>query len=219
MIRPGTRGEVERVAAAGRVGTQTWKTDGRRARSLRTRASIVDAFLALLRETGSVPTAAQIGRRAGCSTRSVFERFADFKTLYAAAFDHILKSGLALPVGDIPGRDRAVRTAFFVKVRATNCENWLPLWRVLVRADMGAVEGLKARIDIVRAMSRARVELMFEPELGAMPTDRREATLIAVEALTDYESWGRLREHYALSFDAACEIWRMQIDQLVPAVP
>ena len=179
------------------------ETDGRRARSLRTRAAIVDAFLALLRETGAVPTAAQIAKRAGCSTRSVFERFDDFRSLYAASFDHILQSGLAIPVGDMPARDRATRIAFQVKVRGTNCENWLPLWRVLMHLDVESDEELKVRIDIVRSMSRARVELMYAPELTSVSRGQREATLIAIEALTDYESWGRMREHYALSFEDA----------------
>jgi hypothetical protein len=149
----------------------------------------------------------------------VFERFIDFKSLYAAAFDHILQSGLAIPVDDMPARDRQTRIVFQVKVRATNCENWLPLWRVVVRADMASVDMLKVRIEIVRRMSRARVELMYEPELSALTPDRREATLIAIEALTDYEAWGRLREHYALDFEEACAVWRMTIDQLLPPTP
>jgi AcrR family transcriptional regulator len=200
------------------------ETDGRRARSIRTRAVIIDAFIALLREKGTPPTAAEIAKRAGCSTRSVFERFADFKSLYAAAFDHALQSGLAIPVGDMPGRGRAERIAFQVKVRAVNCENWLPLWRVIMRAaigtvDLGSVDVLQARVSVVRGMSRARVELMYQPELLSLPLDRREATLIAIEALTDYEAWGRMREHYPMSFEEACAVWRMMIDQLLPPTP
>ncbi len=197
------------------------ETDGRRARSIRTRAVIIDAFLALLREKGAPVTAAEIGRRAGCSTRSVFERFADFKSLYAAAFDHAVQSGLAIPVSDMPSQDRQTRIAFQVKVRATNCENWLPLWRVVLRArgEFGSQDVLQARVTLVRSMSRARVELMYEPELAAVSADRREATLIAIEALTDYEAWGRMREHYSLSFEEACAVWRMMIDQLLPPTP
>jgi AcrR family transcriptional regulator len=209
-------GKRESVPAAPSAAKET---DGRRARSLRTRAAIVDAFLALLRETGAVPTAAQIAKRAGCSTRSVFERFVDFRSLYTASFDHILQSGLAIPVRDMPARDRATRIAFQVKVRGTNCENWLPLWRVLMRLDVGSDEELKARIDIVRRMSRARVELMYAPELTSVSPGLREATLIAIEALTDYESWGRMREHYALSFEDASALWRTTIDRLLPPTP
>jgi len=199
-----------------RVKGNTLKMDGRHARSLRTRAAIMEAFLGLIREKAEVPTAAQIAKRAGCSTRSVFERFSDFKELAAAAFDHVLQQGLSTPVGDTPSRDRATRIAFQVRVRATNCENWLPLWRVVTRASIGAQEVLQVRISVVREMSRARLRLMYEPELSTLSQWKREATLIALEALTDYESWGRMREHYKLSFDEGCEVWAAMTDQLLP---
>jgi AcrR family transcriptional regulator len=218
VAEAGTKRLAKRQRAAS-VSEGTEEADGRRARSIRTRASIVDAFLQLLREMGSVPTAVQIGKRAGCSTRSVFERFADFQALFAASFDHVLQSGLSVPVGDMPTRDRKTRIAFHVNVRATNCENWLPLWRVVMRADIGSAEVLKARVTIARQMSRARVEMMYAPELSAVSEARREATLIAIEALTDYESWGRLREHYGYTFEEACGVWRMMTDQLLPRTP
>jgi AcrR family transcriptional regulator len=199
-----------------RVKGDTLKADGRHARSLRTRAAIVDAFLALIREKEEVPTAKALAKRAGCSTRSVFERFSDFKELASAAFDHVLQQGLSTPVGDTPSKDRATRIAFQVRVRATNCENWLPLWRVLMRASIGAKEALQIRMSIVREMSRARLRLMYEPELSTVSQWRRDATLIALEALTDYESWGRMREHYKLTFEQACEVWVAMTDQLLP---
>jgi hypothetical protein len=88
-----------------------------------------------------------------------------------------------------------------------------------MRASIGSAELLKARVAIVRALSRARVELMYAPELAALSPERREATLIGLEALTDYEAWGRMREHYALSFEEACAVWRMTTDQLLPPTP
>lgn len=199
-----------------RVKGGTLKPDGRHARSLRTRAAIIDAFLALVREKEEVPTAKVIARRAGCSTRSVFERFSDFRELASATFDHVLQQGLSTAVGDTPTKDRITRIAFQVRVRAINCENWLPLWRVLMRTTIGAKEVLNVRISVVREMSRARLRLMYEPELSTLSQWKREATLIALEALTDYESWGRMREHYKLSFDQGCEVWVAMTDQLLP---
>ena len=199
-----------------RVKGNTLKIDGRHARSVRTRAAIIDAFLTLVRERAEVPTAAALARRAGCSTRSVFERFSDFKELASASFDHVLQQGLSTPVGDTPSRDRATRIDFQVRVRATNCENWLPLWRVLMRTTLGAQEVLGVRISVIREMSRARMRMMYEPELSTLSQWKREATLIALEALTDYESWGRMREHYKLSFEQGCEVWAAMIDQLLP---
>jgi len=195
------------------------KTDGRHARSARTRTAIIDAFLALVQEKAELPTAPRLAKRAGCSTRSVFERFADFRELAAAAFDHVLQQGLSVPVGDAPTRDRASRIAFHVHVRATNCENWLPLWRALTRTPIGNQDILQARFSIVREMSRARLRLMYEPELMAMTPQKRDATLIALEALTDYECWGRMREHYRLSFEQACDVWVAMTEQLLAGSP
>ena len=189
--------------------------DGRRARSARTRAAIIDSFLGLIREKSEVPTAKRIAKRAGCSARSVFERFKDFKELAAASFDHVLQSGLSTPVGDTLTRDQKTRIAFQVKVRATNCENWLPLWRVLMSAQIGSLDKLQARIAIVREMSRERLKLMYAPELSGMSPWKRDATVMALEALTDYESWGRMREHYGLSFEQGCEVWAAMTQQLL----
>ena len=62
--------------------------DGRRLRSERTKQSIMEAYIELLREKPEVPTAAQIAARAGISTRSVFERFVDLQGLSLATVDH-----------------------------------------------------------------------------------------------------------------------------------
>jgi AcrR family transcriptional regulator len=214
-----TRRRTGRDGGKGKARDAGDEGDGRRARSARTRAAIVEAFLGLVREKAEVPTAVRIAKRAGCSTRSVFERFRDFKELAAAAFDHILQSGLSTPVGDTLTRDQKARVAFHVKVRATNCENWLPLWRVLMSAQIGAIEKLQVRVAIVREMSRERLKLMYEPELSTMSPWKRDATLMALEALTDYESWGRLREHYRLSFEQACEVWAAMTHQLLLPAP
>jgi AcrR family transcriptional regulator len=186
---------------------------------MRTRTAIVEAFLFLIRQKAEVPTAAAIARKAGCSTRSVFERFSDFKELAEATFDHVLQQGLSTPVGDTLTRDRATRIAFHVKVRATNCETWLPLWRTLMRAPIGAQEFLKVRIAIVRQMSRARLQLMYDRELQSVSEWQREATLMALEAMTDYEAWGRMREHHKLSVAEACKVWEAMTDRLLPPTP
>ena len=193
-------------------------SDGRHARSARTRQLIVEAFIALLREKGEVPTAAEIAKRARYSVRSVFERFADFTELAVAAFEHVAQQGLSTPVGDKADGDRASRLAFHVDVRSRNCEKWLPLWRVLMQSQ-AASRALAAQIDALRAMSRARISLMYRPELESLPAPTRRATVIAVEALIDFESWGRMREHHGLSFEEAREVWLSMIDQLLPPTP
>lgn len=194
------------------------EVDGRHARSARTRRLIVEAFIALLREKGEVPTAAEIAKRARYSVRSVFERFADFTELAVAAFEHISRDGLSTPVGDRDTGDRPSRIAFHVEVRSRNCEKWLPLWRLLMQSQ-AASRALAAQIDALRAMTQARISLMYRPELATLTASRRKATLIAIESLIDFESWGRMREHHALTFEEARAVWIAMIDQLLPPSP
>lgn len=194
------------------------RIDGRRRRSLRTRQAIIEAFIGLLREGPQVPTLAQIAKRAGCSTRSLFERFVDRRELGLATIDHIIGLGLSTPVGDKAEADRQTRLRFQVETRARICENWLPLWRVLVRhQDEG--DAVKVRIQMVQEAVLARLRLMYRPELSVLSEAERAHMLIALEALTDFEAWGRMRGPHGLSFDAACDVWIKMIDRLLPPTP
>jgi len=114
--------------------------------------------------------------------------------------------------------DRATRIRTQVETRAQTCEDWLPLWRALV-LNQHLSEELKQRTDRVREAIRARIQLMYRPELETLGAVERRRTLIALEALTDMESWARMREQHGLSFDEACEVWIHAIDRLLPPTP
>ena len=73
-------------------------SDGRRLRSERTRQTIMEAYIELLRERPEIPTAAQIAARAGFSTRSIFERFVDLQGLSLATVDYAFAIGEAQAV-------------------------------------------------------------------------------------------------------------------------
>lgn len=161
---------------------------------------------------------ARIAKRAGFSTRSMFERFTNRDELSLAAIDYVIGLGLSTPVGDRAEGNRQSRLRFQVETRARICESWLPLWRVLVRhQDEG--EMVKARIQMVREAVLARLKLMYRPELSALSEAERAHMLIALEALTDFEAWGRMRGPHGLSFDAACDVWIKMIDRLLPPTP
>src|SRR6187549_3462069 len=104
--------------------------DGRRLRSERTRRLIIEAYMALVRETGQMPTAAQIAERAGYSVRSVFERFPDLTALRIAVTDYAIAEGRASGVLRDLDADRLTRIKSQVEQRGSGCERWLPLWRV-----------------------------------------------------------------------------------------
>lgn len=194
------------------------RVDGRRQRSERTRQSIMDAYLALLRESPEIPTAAQIAARAGISTRSIFERFADLQTLSLATVDYAFTIGEAQAVVRNVDGDRPTRLRSHVETRAGTCERWLPLWRVVI-ANQGRLDELKVRIRFIREAVVKRIELMYRPELASLADGDRRDLLIALESLTDFESWGRMRELHGLSFDEACLVWIRTINRLLPPTP
>lgn len=200
--------------------TKNIRVDGRRLRSERTKQLIVEAYLALIREKPQtpVPTAAEIADRAGYSVRSIFERFPDLHTLRVAAADYALAHAAALaPARDVHG-DRATRIRSHVETRAGTCERGISLWRALT-FNVDENDDLKIRIKVARDRTIERMEVMYRPELAALPDTERRNVLIALEAITDIESWARLRDLYGLSFAEGCAAWIAAIDRLLPVTP
>jgi len=193
-------------------------TDGRRTRSERTRQHLIDAYIALLRENPRPPTASQVADRAGYSVRSLFERFPDLLRLSLAAADFAFaKANDQAAIQDV-NADRATRIRTQVEMRGQTCEQWLPLWRALI-LNQHLSEELQQRIRRVRKAILSRIELMYRPELATLgPTDRKR-TLIALEALTDFETWARMREDHGLPVEQARAIWIEAIDRLLPPTP
>jgi AcrR family transcriptional regulator len=194
------------------------RIDGRRLRSERTKQLIMEAFLALLRESATMPTAAQIAERAGYSVRSIFERFPDLNALRIATVDYSLAQAAALaPPRHVDG-DRQTRIRSQVETRAGTCERGISLWRVfLVTVDES--KELKLRLSVARQRTIDRLEIMYRPELATLGEAERKYLLIALEALTDMESWARMREMYGMSFEEGCAVWIRAIDRMLPPTP
>ena len=194
------------------------RIDGRRLRSERTKQLIIEAFLALLRDHSVMPTAVQIAERAGYSVRSIFERFPDLVALRISATDYALAQAAALAPARHVEADRATRLKSQVETRAGTCERGVALWRVLLSSDDASGE-LAVRVAKSRENTVTRLELMYRPELSTLPENERRDLLIALEALTDHESWARMREMFQLSFEESCAVWMTAIDRLLPPTP
>ncbi len=208
----------ETTGSASEGAPKPRRLDGRALRSERTKQLIIEAYLDLLRESPEIPTAARIAKRAGYSVRSVFERFDDLLALSLAAADYAFAEGLAqAAIRDLDGtREQRLRAQ--VETRAGICERWLPLWRVLL-LNQNESEFLKTRIGLMRDAVWARLSLMYRAELGTLPDGERKKILIALEQVTDFESWGRMRERHGLSVEDAIEAWITAIDRLLPPTP
>jgi AcrR family transcriptional regulator len=194
------------------------ESDGRLIRGERTKRQIIEAFILVLRERQRIPTVAQIAERAGYSVRTLYLHFADVAALSVAACDYAIERGLAVPVGNKTQEDRDARIRFQVEVRAHNCEEWTALWRMLLHYQ-GMSPELARRVTLARRLVYERMQLMYQPELSLLSESDRHATLLALEALTDYESWNRMREEHGLPFEEACEVWRIVIDRMLPSTP
>ncbi|OFW97400.1 MAG: hypothetical protein A3D94_17375 [Alphaproteobacteria bacterium RIFCSPHIGHO2_12_FULL_66_14] len=178
----------------------------------------MEAFLALLRESSTMPTAAQIAERAGYSVRSIFERFPDLNALRVATVDYQLAQAAALaPPRHVDG-DRQTRIRSQVETRAGTCERGIALWRVFLFL-VDESEELKLRLDVARQRTIDRFEIMYRPELSTLGDRERKYLLIALEALTDIESWARMREMHGMSFEESCAVWIRAIDRMLPATP
>jgi hypothetical protein len=194
------------------------RIDGRRLRSERTKQLIVEAYLALLREGNRNPTAAQTAERAGYSVRSVFERFPDLHALRVMATDYSLSQAAALAPARHVGADRATRIRSQVETRAGTCERGVLMWRMLLNFQEDSEE-LRKRVRLGRERTIARMEQMYAPELSTLAEGPRKQLLIALEAITDMESWARLRQYYKLSVEESCALWMHTIDRLLPPTP
>jgi hypothetical protein len=194
------------------------RIDRRRLRSARTRQAIIEAYLSLARESQQIPTSTRIAERAGCSVRSIFERFADLHAVRVAATDFTFVQAAAQVLANEPKGDRASRIQVHVESRGQVCEYWLPLWRALV-ANQGDSLDLKKRIEMVREAILKRIEMVYQPELAGLSELERRQVLIAIDSLIDFESWAHMRAGRGLSFDDACAVWRYGIDRLLPPTP
>lgn len=162
----------------------------------------MNSLLELLDEGASRPTARQIADRAGVSVRSIFQHFADLEGLYADLVR--VQSERVQPLidaldfdGDLPTRIDAL-----VAQRARLFEAITPL-----RYSMSPVDrqspAVSTRMQDLAAMLFAQIERLFAPELEGPD---RTALAYALDNLTSFEVWDRLRTHHRLDHDEACAV-------------
>src|SRR5262249_11714563 len=142
------------------------RSDGRHRRSLRTSDAIVDAYLVLAREKQAKPTAIELAARAGCSPRSIYERFGSLDVLVAATFDHVLQELAAWPPSLLLEGDRYARICSQVRARGYVCEEWLLIWQIL-RGDF-ASPTMHTRIRKMHQLTREQLELVYRRELSPL---------------------------------------------------
>lgn len=185
--------------------------DGRRLRSERSRLAIIDAALALQGEGVLVPTAQQISDRAGVGIRSFFRHFEDMESLFEAADDQIRGTYEALFIGGDRDGTLAERIDHAVERHADAYESvknillgtQAQLWRyeILRKNYARNQRGLRKDLDD------------WLPELESVPIEIREA----VDAISSFEMWHRLRHQQGLSKKGSTNILKKLLKSLVEA--
>jgi TetR/AcrR family transcriptional regulator, regulator of autoinduction and epiphytic fitness len=168
-------------------------TDGRSARSQRTRNAVVDALLALNRDGNLRPTAREIAERAGVSLRSVYVHFDDLEDLFlAAAKRHVEQiSGMLVevPAGG-PLRSRAET---LVRMRS---RIWEEVGNVLKAAALQEPFSptLAHWLAAGRSVSISDLERVFATELDQLAVNERARRLAVVSSLVSFNVWDQLRK-------------------------
>jgi AcrR family transcriptional regulator len=180
-------------------------SDGRIQRSARTRRLAVEALLDLLVEGEQQPTAQQVSDRSGVSMRSIFRLFEDTDALHSAAIAAHVERVQHLIGAPPPAGPVAQRVGALVDQRAALFEAIAPVRRFAVRL---APASRPIRDDLVRANGylRAQVATQFDAELRVLPPARRTQTLDALDVMTSFEVWDRMRAGQAMTTRAARRI-------------
>lgn len=172
--------------------------DGRVRRGARNREAIVAALFELIGEGGLRPTAEQVAERAGVGTRTVFRHFDDMESLYAelaGLMRREISPVLDLDMdGSLTERATALiqhRTALFERIAPYKRSGNLHRYGSKFLQQQAAEMVREQRASLIRSL----------PELENAP-----APLVdALDLVTSFDSWDRLRSEQRLGRDRARE--------------
>jgi AcrR family transcriptional regulator len=190
--------------SSGTAAPGTPLTDGRILRAERTRRVVVETFLDLVQEGELHPTAQQVSDRSGVSMRSIFRLFQDVDALHSAAIAAQLQRVAHLfEAPDATGPVES-RMAALIARRTRLYETIAPVRRMAIRL---APRSLPIAAELARANTILRDHLMvlFAPEL-ALRSGQQAGSIEALDALTSWETWDRLRGAQGLEADEAAAV-------------
>jgi AcrR family transcriptional regulator len=196
---------VDSLRGLDRLVSDVEPSDGRAARSHRTRRAIIEAMRALHAEGDLRPTAPRIADRAGVSLRTVWQQFADREALLVEAVrrDHEILRSLVEKIE--PDQPLAARVESFVSQRARVLEEMTPTWRA-ARVHTPFSDELRRNKARKNAGGKAELELVFAPELARLPGRQRRQLTDSLHAVSIWSFWESLRTDLGLSPLQASEI-------------
>jgi AcrR family transcriptional regulator len=175
--------------------------DGRVLRGTRNRDRITDALFELIESGELIPTAEQVARKAGVGERTVFRHFADMETLFAELSGRLESEMRPLLEQPAAVGNREERVRAFVEHRAELYERISPFKHsgALQRVHS---EFLQRKHIVMNRMLREHLVDALQSELVGAP----DVTLEALDFLTSFEAWDRMRNDQHLSRERACQV-------------
>jgi TetR/AcrR family transcriptional regulator, regulator of autoinduction and epiphytic fitness len=174
------------------------KVDGRRERSKRTHAAIVQALTDLLDEGRIEPTAVEIAKRADVAVRSIAQHFASREELLlAVAQHHTQRLEHAAVDAQAP---LARRLEAFVTERARELEASRAM-RGAAAVVLARSPGVAQALQRVAERRRAETARVFANEISA--SNEPKATERSVALVTSGRAWDAMRVELGLGVKAA----------------
>jgi AcrR family transcriptional regulator len=186
-------------------------TDGRVRRSQRSTAAIVQALFELIGEGVTAPTADEVAERASVGIRTVFRHFKDMDTLYGALDVLLYERYEPFFLAPVPEGSIEERIDEFVARRAKGYEGVAPYKRA-ANVKRARSEFLQERHDAVVSRMSKDLRRWF-PELRHMDAP----TVHALELVTSFEAWDRLRVDQRLGKQRAAEAMKRAMSALLRA--
>jgi TetR/AcrR family transcriptional regulator of autoinduction and epiphytic fitness len=181
--------------------------DGRRERSKRSRAAIIDALLGLMPAATRRPTIEEIAEAAGVSERSVYRHFPDADSLVEAAVNRRVEVMAPLAIVEIePDEPTEKKVAALIDRMMEFYEASMPLRHIADRI-LDETDVLADVDDLRRTFLHDQLELLFAPELKSCTgASDRALMLDSLEVVTAWTSWQHLTVDQRLSRDDAAEV-------------
>lgn len=189
-------------------------TDGRKARSQRTRAAVAEAMLECFEAGELRPSAKQVAERAGVSTRAVFRHFENMESLLEVTAELQIErvmSQLPLVTTDGP-LDQRIDALVLHCARCS--ELVAPVRRAALLSEPFS-NVIRERHAWSRKIVRRQVRTVFAPELDALSEGERTDRIAALSALLSFSYWDELRRHARLSVAAAGRALRGAVQALL----
>ena len=182
--------------------------DGRRLRSLSSRAKIVKALLDLVESGNIAPSAAEVAEAAGVGLRSVFRHFDDMDSLYREMNDGIEAKVLPMMLKPLVATDWKGRIRELTERRVAVFEAILP-FRISASLKRHQSQFLMESYKRMLRIERQGVEALLPELVLADP-----ALANAVLAPLSFQTWRLLRHDQELPVAMA----RMVVLRLVEAI-